>query len=137
MQAATYAGSGSKRMLWASYILSALAVLFLLLDGAIKVLRLAPAVEATTQLGYPESAVFGIGLVLLVCIVLYVFPRTSVLGAILLTGYLGGAIATHVRAGSDLFALIFPAILGAMLWGGLFLRDERLRELIPLRTSVL
>lgn len=137
MQSATYVGSDSKRMLWAGYILSALAVLFLLLDGAIKVLRLAPAVEATTQLGYPESAVFGIGLVLLVCIALYVFPRTSVLGAILLTGYLGGAIATHVRAGSDLFPLIFPAILGAMLWGGLFLRDHRLRDLIPLRTSAL
>lgn len=137
MQSATYVGSGSKRMLWAGYILSALAVLFLLLDGAIKVLRLAPAVEATTQLGYPESAVFGLGLVLLVCIALYVFPRTSVLGAILLTGYLGGVIATHVRLGSNLFSLIFPAILGAMLWGGLFLRDHRLRELIPLRTSAL
>ena len=135
MQSATYVASGSKRMLWASYILSALAVLFLLLDGAIKVLRLAPAVEATLQLGYPEGAVFGLGLVLLVCLALYVFPRTAVLGAILLTGYLGGAIATHVRMGSDLFALFFPVILGAMLWGGLFLRDGRLRELIPLRTS--
>lgn len=133
MQATTQAVPGSKRMVWAGYILSVLAVLFLLLDGVIKVLRLDAAVQATTQLGYPESAVVGIGLVLLVCIVLYVIPQTSVLGAILLTGYLGGAISTHVRVGSDLFSLIFPAILGALLWGGLFLRDERLRALIPLR----
>lgn len=133
MQAATQAVPGSSRMVWASYILRTLAVLFLLLDGVIKVLRLDAAVEATVQLGYPESAVVGIGLVLLVCIVLYVIPQTSVLGAILLTGYLGGAISTHVRVGSDLFALIFPAILGVLLWGGLFLRDERLHDLVPLR----
>lgn len=133
MQSATQAVPSSSRIAWASYLLSAPVVLFLLLDSVIKVLRLDAAVEATVQLGYPESAVAGIGLVLLVCIVLYVIPQTSVLGAICLTGYLGGAIATHVRVGSDLFALIFPAILGALLWGGLFLRDERLRALIPLR----
>lgn len=135
MQLATQAVSNSKRTLWAGHILSVLTVLFLLLDGVIKVLRLAPAVEATVQLGYPESAVVGIGIILLACIALYAIPRTSVLGAILLTGYLGGAIATHVRASSDLFPLIFPAILGVLLWGGLFLRDERLRTLIPLRKS--
>ncbi|HEY0604797.1 MAG TPA: DoxX family protein [Herpetosiphonaceae bacterium] len=133
MQATTQAVPDSRRMMWAGYVLSALPVLFLLLDSVIKLLRLDVAVQTTIQLGYPESTVFGMGLMLLVCVVLYVIPQTSVLGAILLTGYLGGAIATHVRIGSDLFSLIFPVILGAMLWGGLFLRDARLRALIPLR----
>ncbi|HEY0738631.1 MAG TPA: DoxX family protein [Herpetosiphonaceae bacterium] len=133
MQAATQAVPDSKRMVWTGYVLSILPVLFLLLDAVIKVLRMDVAVQTTIQLGYPESTVVGMGLVLLVCVVLYVIPQTSVLGAILLTGYLGGAISTHVRVGSDLFSLIFPALLGAMLWGGLFLRDARLRALIPLR----
>jgi hypothetical protein len=120
-------------MVWAGRIISALTVLFLLFDSIIKVLTLAPAVEATTQLGYAESLVFGIGVIELVCLVLYVIPQTSVLGAILLTGHLGGAIATHVRAGSDLFSVVFPIIIGLLLWGGLFLRDNRLHTLIPLR----
>ncbi len=120
-------------MLWAGRVITALAVVFLLFDSVIKVLQLAPAVEATAQLGYPERVVFGLGLLELVCLVVYVFPRTSVLGAIMLTGYLGGAIATHVRNGSDLFSLVFPVLIGGVLWGGLFLRDHRLRALIPLR----
>ena len=90
--------------------------------------------EATTQLGYPESLVFGIGIIELVCLVVYVMPRTSVLGAILLTGYLGGTVATNVRAGSELFSVFFPTIIGVLIWGGLFLRDRRLRALIPLRS---
>jgi hypothetical protein len=133
MQLTTQAVPASQKMVWAGGIISALTVLFLLFDSIIKVLALAPAVEATTQLGYAESLVFGIGVIELVCLVLYVIPQTSVLGAILLTGHLGGAIATHVRAGSDLFSLVFPLIIGLLLWGGLFLRDERLRGLIPLR----
>ena len=94
----------------------------------------APVVEGTVQLGYPESVLLGLGIVLLACTVLYVIPRTAILGAILLTGYLGGAVATHVRVGNPLFThVLFPVYLGVLIWGGLYLRDERLRALIPLR----
>ena len=133
MLSATRAAPTTKATLWAGRILSVLAVLFLLFDGVIKVLNLAPAVEATTQLGYPESLVIGIGIIELISLAIYAIPRTSVLGAILLTGYLGGAIATQVRVGSPLFSTAFPIIIGALIWGGLFLREERLRALIPLR----
>jgi hypothetical protein len=92
-----------------------------------------PAVEATTQLGYPASAVVGIGILELICLVLYIIPRTAVLGAVLFTGYLGGAIATQVMAGANLFSLVFPIIIGALLWGGLYLRDNQLRTVIPFR----
>jgi hypothetical protein len=119
--------------MWAGRVISALAVLFLIFDSIIKVLKLGPAVEATTQLGYPESLIIGIGILELICLAIYVIPRTSVLGAILLTGYLGGAIATQVRAGSALFSVVFPIIVGVLIWGGLFLREDRLRALIPLR----
>jgi len=119
---------------WTGRVLSALAVAFLLFDSVIKVLKLPPAVEGTTQLGYPEHVVVGMGIVELVCLALYVIPRTSVLGAIVFTGYLGGAIATHVRVGSPLFThTLFPIYVAALIWGGLFLRDARLRTLIPLR----
>lgn len=93
----------------------------------------APVVEATVRLGYPESVIVPLGFVLLVCTVLYLIPLTSVLGAILLTGYLGGAVATHVRAGEGLFSLVFPIIFGVLIWLGLYLRDDRLRALVPLR----
>ena len=114
--------------------MSGLPALFLLVDGGMKLVKPAPVVEATVQLGYPESAIVGIGFALLASTVLYLIPRTSVLGAILLTGYLGGAVATHVRVGGPLFNILFPVIFGAVLWGGLYLRDSRLRELIPLST---
>jgi ABC-type transport system involved in cytochrome c biogenesis permease component len=88
-------------------------------------------VEATTQLGYPESVIFGLGIVLLTSTLLYAVPRTSFLGAILLTGYLGGAVATNLRVGNPLFShILFPVYLGVMIWGGIFLRDSRLRALI-------
>jgi hypothetical protein len=125
----------SKTVLWAGRVLSALAVLFLALDGALKALSLPPAVEATAQLGYPAGMVAGIGVLLLVCLAIYVVPRTAVLGAILLTGYLGGAIATQVRAGGPPFSIVFPLIMGVLLWGGLFLREPRLRALLPLLAS--
>lgn len=118
---------------WPGRIISALAVLFLLVDGAIKVLQLAPAVESTAQLGYPEGLTLGIGLLQLACLAVYVTPRTAMLGAIVLTGFLGGAVATHVRAGSELFSVVFPIVLGVLCWGGLYLRDTRLRALLPLR----
>jgi hypothetical protein len=107
--------------------------LFLLVDGAMKLIKPAPVVEATVKLGYPESVLTGLGIVVIVCTVLYLIPRTGVLGAILLTGYLGGAVATHVRAGEGWFSILFPVFFGALLWGGLYLREARLRALIPLR----
>ena len=124
------ASTSNKGSLWAGRIISALPVLFLLVDGIMKLVKPAVVVEATIQLGYPESVIIGIGLVLLACTILYLIPRTAVLGAILLTGYLGGAVATHVRVGGPLFSIIFPVILGAMLWVGLYLRDERVRSLV-------
>ena len=133
MQSDDQAVLSSNTTRWAGLILSALAVLFLIFDGVIKVLRLAPAMESTVQLGYPESLVLGIGIVELICLAVYVIPQTSVLGAILLTGYLGGAVATQVRAGSEPFSVVFPVIIGLLLWGGLYLLDPRLRALSPLR----
>ena len=98
-----------------------------------KLVKPAPVVEATSRLGFPESALTGVGLVLLACTILYLIPRTAVLGAILLTGYLGGAVAIQVRAGSSVFETLFPAIFGALVWGALVLQDGRLRALMPLR----
>jgi hypothetical protein len=124
----------SKTQLWAARILTGLSVSFLLFDAIIKVIKLAPAVQGTLDLGYPASAVITIGLVELVCIAIYVIPRTSLLGAILLTGYLGGAIASQVRVGNPLFShVLFPTYVAAMIWGGLYLRDARLRILVPIR----
>ena len=106
----------------------------LLLDAVGKLLRLAPVVEGTSQLGYPTSVIFTLGVIEVVCIVAYLFPSTSVLGAVLLTGYLGGAIATHVRIGSPVVThILSPIYVATFVWGGLFLREERLRALIPLR----
>lgn len=123
----------SKFALWTGRIVSALPALFLLIDGIMKLFKPAVVVEATVKLGYPESAIIGIGIVLLACTTVYLISRTAVLGAILLTGYLGGAVATHVRVGDPLFSIIFPVILGAMLWLGLYLRNERLRKLVPVQ----
>jgi formate-dependent nitrite reductase membrane component NrfD len=122
----------SKTALWIGRVLSALAILFLLFDGVMKLFKPALVVEATTRLGYPESSIIPIGVVLLVSTMLYAIPRTAVLGAILLTGYLGGAVATHVRVSGSLFEILFPVIMGVFVWGGLYLRDARLRRLIPL-----
>jgi DoxX-like protein len=124
-----------KRRLWAGQTMSAIAVLFLLFDSVIKLVVIAPVVESFAQLGYPVSLARDIGLLELLCILVYVVPRSSVLGAILLTGYLGGAVATHVRVGSPLLThVLFPTYVGALIWGGLVLREERLRALIPLRS---
>jgi len=126
--------SVSKKNLWIGRIVSGLPALFLLVDGAMKLVKPAVVVEATTKLGYSESLIVPIGILLIVCTIIYLIPATSVLGAILLTGYLGGAVATHVRAGGDVFPIIFPIIFGALLWLGLYLHDTRLRALIPLRS---
>lgn len=117
---------------WASRLMGTAAVLFLLFDCGIKLLRLAPAVEGTVNLGYPASAVVPIGVVELLGLVAYVVPASAPLGAVLLTGYLGGAVATHVRVGNPLFThVLFPIYVAALLWGALALRDPRVRALIP------
>lgn len=124
----TYPKVSSKVSSWAGRVVSALVVAFLLFDGGIKVMMLEPAVEGSVQLGYPSSTVFGIGMALLVSTALYAVPRTAFLGAILLTGYLGGAVATQVRVEDPWF--VFPAFVGVLLWGGLYLRDGRVRAFV-------
>ena len=125
----------SKGRLWAGRIIGGLPALLLLVDAIMKFVKPAPVVETTVKLGYPESLIVGLGAVLLVSTILYLVPKTAVLGAILLTGYLGGAVATHVRVGGGWFPILFPVIFGVLLWGGLWLRDERLQNLIPLHAS--
>jgi hypothetical protein len=121
----------SNRAVWAGRILSGLVVLFLTFDVSIKLLGVQAAVDGTAQLGYPASTLLPIGLIGLACLVLYLIPRTAVLGAILWTGYLGGAIATHVRLGNPLFShVLFPIYVAAFLWGGLWLRDPRTRAIL-------
>ena len=122
----------SRGKLWGGRIMSWLPALFLLVDGVMKLFRPAVVVEATVKLGYTENVIVPLGIILTVCTILYLIPRTAVLGAILLTGYLGGAVATHVRVGEGLFPVSFPIIFGVLLWGGLYLRDNRLRTLIPI-----
>src|SRR5262249_48675185 len=107
------------------------------MDGVMKLIKPAVVVDATVRLGYSVSVIEYLGIVLLACTLLYSIPRTCVLGAILLTGYLGGAVATHVRVAEGAFPTMFPIIIAALLWGGLYLRDRRLRELIPLRVGPL
>jgi len=125
----------SKKRLWTGRTLSGLSVLFLLFDAVIKFMNIRPVTEAFAKLGYPASLAVPIGIVLLVCVVIYAIPRTSVLGAILLTGYLGGAIATHVRVGDPLLShVLFPTYVALLIWGGLYLREDRLGALIPLRS---
>jgi hypothetical protein len=132
----TRAGSsaGSRGALWAGRVLSTIGVLFLLFDSMGKLLEVPPVVAGTAELGYPASTVFPLGVLLLLCVVAYAVPGTSVLGAVLLTGYLGGATATHVRVESPLFShTLFPVYVGLVVWGGLFLREARLRALLPRR----
>ena len=118
---------------WTGRVLSISTALFLLMDAAMKLFKVPVAVTATMQLGYPESAILGIGVILLASTVLYLVPRTAILGAVLLTGYLGGAVASKVRIRAGWFDLAFPVLLGALLWGGLWVRDRRVRELLPIK----
>jgi hypothetical protein len=126
--------SASKSALWTGRVVSSLVVGFMIFDGVTKVVKAQQVVEATVRIGFPESTIVGIGVALLICTALHAIPNTSVLGAILLTGYLGGATAANVRAGSAAFNTTFPIIFGVLVWLGLFLRDGRLRALIPFRT---
>ena len=126
----THSASVSKKMEWTGYIVTALPVLLLLFSGMMKLIKPASVMEGFAHLGYPASLALGIGIVEVTCVILYVIPQTAVLGAILLTAYLGGATATHLRIGEPVF---MPILLGVLVWGGLYFREVRLRMLIPLR----
>lgn len=125
------AKAGGRGMVLAGRTISGFVALFLLMDGVLRTVRFQPYVDGTVQFGYPEHLATPIGLVLTVCTLLYLVPRTAVLGAILLTGYLGGATASHVRVEDPFFA--FAAVFGVLVWAGLYLREPRLRALLPLR----
>ena len=120
----------STKRLWLGRVLSALPALLLLFSGTLKLLALPSVLEGFQRLGYPESVILGLGIVELGCTILYLIPKTSILGAVLLTGYLGGATATHLRVGEP---FIPPVIVGVLVWGGLYLREKRLAPLLPLR----
>ena len=126
----------NRKALWAGRTLSALAAAALFADAMGKLLEVPPVIEGTTQLGFHRDAVFTLGVILFTCVLTYVIPRTSIIGALLLTGYLGGAVATHVRVESPLLTHILTPIYVAMvLWGGLLLRDARLRTLLTVRSA--
>ena len=121
----------SRKRLWIGYAISGTLLLFLLFDSVGKLLKVTPVLEGSARLGYPDSSIVGIGVVLLVCTVLFAIPKTSLFGAILLTGYLGGAVATHVRVGSPLWThQLFPVYIGVLIWLALCLRNEKLRRFL-------
>jgi|SRR5690242_5780959 len=134
MQSENPVARPSKLALWIGWILSTLLVLFLLMDGVMKLFKPDFVVKPTVQLGIPERDIVGIGIALLVCTFFYAVPQTAVLGAILLTGYLGGAIAIQVRIGAGVFPISFPFIFCVLVWLTLLLREPRLRALLPMRT---
>lgn len=124
----------SKKSLWAGRIISCLAVLFMLFDAVIHIVNPPFVVESMQKLGYNAAITPSLGVIVLICTAIYLFPKTSVLGAILFTGYLGGAVATNLRVGSPLFSTtLFPVYVGIFIWGGLYLRNARLQTLIPFR----
>jgi hypothetical protein len=120
-------------MLWTGWVVSGLVIVFLVFDGGTKVLRVAPVMEACERVGLTPSIAAGIGAVLLACTALYAIPTTAVVGALLLTAFLGGAVATHVRGGNDAFEIAFAIGFGGLVWLGLVLREPRLLWMILLR----
>ncbi len=135
MESGTTSTGVSSKRLWAGRIISALPVLFLLFDSVIHIIRIGPVDQGFAELGYAVTLARPLGIIELICVILYVIPRTSVLGAALLTGYLGGAVATNVRVGAPIFShVLFPVYVGVLLWGGLYLRDGRLRAIFPVRS---
>jgi hypothetical protein len=132
MESSIHTVPGSNKRVWAGRIVSALPVLFLLFDATIHIMRTPPVVEGFAKAGFPISTAVPLGVIEIVCIILYAIPRTSVLGAILLTGYLGGAVATNVRQQLPMLGyVLFPVYVAVFIWGGLWLRDDRIRSLIP------
>jgi DoxX-like family len=125
----------SRKSLWAGRVVTGLVAAFLVFDAVIHIMKPAPVVEAFAKLNFPIRFAVPLGIIELVCILLYVIPRTSILGAIFLTGYLGGAIAIQLPTGNSLFGeVLFPVYIAVFLWGGIYLRDERLRTMVPLRS---
>jgi hypothetical protein len=120
----------SKSRLWSGRVLSTLAILFMALDGGMKVFKPPFVVQATLQLGYPETAIVGIGLALLISTLLYAIPRSAIFGAILMTAYLGGAVASGVRIGAPLFNIVFPIVFGVVVWASLAMRNPRLEKIL-------
>jgi hypothetical protein len=133
MESLTPVAPVSKKMLWAGRIMSALPVLLLLFSAFAKFVKPPDVLKGFAHLGYPDNLVLPLGILELTCTIIYVIPQTAILGAILLTGYLGGATATHLRIGES---VIMVVLLGVLVWGGVFLRDPRLHALIPLRKKV-
>ncbi|MGE5206192.1 MAG: DoxX family protein [Chlamydiota bacterium] len=131
MQTAVQRVAVSKKSVWAGRVLSAIPALMLLFGGVVKLLQLPSVVQGFAQYGYPASSLPIVGILEVASTIVYLIPRTAVLGAILMTGVLGGAIASNVRIADPAFAA--PLVLGVLVWGGLYLRDQRLRALIPLR----
>ena len=129
MQGTMQSAPASKGRLWASRILSGLAVLFMLADAVMHMLQPQPVVDAFNRLGYPIQLAVPLGLIVIICVALYALPRTSFLGALFLTGYLGGAVSSHVRIGDAPFNITFQFIVATMIWAGLFLHDRRLPAL--------
>jgi hypothetical protein len=126
----------SKTRLWISYVMSGLVVLFMLMDSIMKFVKPPEVIEGTVALGFGEQHLPVIGALGLISTLLYIFPRTAFLGAILLTAYFGGAVATHVRLNNPLFThVLFTVYFGILIWGGLWLRNSKLRELLPLRSN--
>lgn len=125
--------STSKAALWSGRVISGIVILFSIFDGVTKVIKEPHVVAASADLGYSLNSIVLIGGLLLFCTLLYAIPRTAVLGALLMTGYLGGAVASNIRVGHPLFQCIFPLLFAALAWAGIFVRDARLREMIPLR----
>ena len=123
----------SPSRLWTGRVFTTLAALFLLMDGVMKLFKPSFVIDATVKLGYPTSIILVLGIVLTASTILYVIPRSAILGAILLTGYLGGATASHLRQEAGLFPVSFPVMIGVLVWLGIFLRDRRLQSILPLR----
>lgn len=123
----------SKKAIWTGRVISTLVVLFMLMDGVMKVMTPPAVVKGFAQSGWPIHFAVPLGIIALVCTLIYAIPRTSILGAILLTGWLGGAVASQMRMGNPAFETTFPIIFGILVWLGLFLREDRLRALIPLK----
>jgi hypothetical protein len=116
-------------MVWTGRILTALGALFMVMDAVMHMLKPAQVVEAFVHLGYPLSTAVPLGITVLICVAVYLIPRTAFFGALLLTAYLGGAVASHVRVADPVFDTCFPALIAVLLWGGLFARDVRLRAM--------
>jgi hypothetical protein len=132
-QFATPSETTGKTALWAGRVLTGLPLAFLLMDAVMKLFKPDFVVQATVKLGFSESIIVPLGIVLLACTLLYAIPRTAILGAVLLTGYLGGAVAANILAGTPVFNSAFPILLAVMFWGGLRLRDPRVRNLVAAR----